>query len=367
MGGERLSTKTNQHEILADIKRVADELGRIPSRDEYQARGEVSKGRVASAFGSWRDAVRALGGPLIEPSRDERALTTQIEKFEERKVLFDRFKSEISPFIGKYQYKPTKEILRIAASSDHHSQFLEEPLFEIYIDHITRLQPEVVALVGDVFDFWAISRYDKDPSRSMSLQSEIDFVTEKIFKRVRKACPNSQIDFFLGNHEARLFSFLSSQARGLSSLKCLQFQNLFKLDELGINLVARESFLSPNQKKNAQNFKVYGDCFVLSHGMSFGKHPAMAELDKYNKSGASGHVHRNTVFSKRDLDGCKTWTSLGTMASLKVGDEYIPDLTNWQQGYQIEHINLSLKKSVSEYVNFNDGFCHAGGVYYETA
>lgn len=218
-----------------------------------------------------------------------------------------------------------------------------------------------------MFDFWAISRYDKDPGRALKLQDEIDFVREKIFKRVRKVCPDSQIDFFLGNHEARLFKYLSGEARGLSSLRCLQFHNLFGLEDYKINLVARPSYLTPQVNKHAQNYKIYGDCFVLSHGESFGKHPAQAELERYNLSGASGHVHRNTVFSKRDLTGVKKWTSLGTMASLKVGDDYIPSISNWQQGYQIEHINLSLKRSVSEYVDYNDGFTHAGGIYYEAS
>lgn len=358
--------KQSQHEIVADIKRVAKELGRSPTRDEYLSKGNFSQRQIRNHFNGFSSALKQSG---LTPRTTKESVPSDIkaiikskESFQKRKNLETLFDEQITPYIGKYD-KPHKEILTIIAGSDFHSVWADPFCLHVFIDSCKRIQPDVIALVGDVFDFYAISSFSKDPSRLMKLQAEIDYVVKYIFKPLREACPNSQIDLFIGNHEWRLFKYLAGEATGLSSLRCLQFNELLELDQYQINLVAKKSFLT--KKESAiKNYKVYKDLYVLTHGTSIAKLPAMIELKKYNLSGASGHVHRHQVYFERDLSGEKAWTSMGCMCRLESGEEYIHDIVTWNQGFEIAHINTRLKKVVKEYVHINDGFAIVGGVYY---
>lgn len=356
-----------QHEILQDLKRLAKELTRAPTRDEYRAQGKIPCSQIDREFGTFSYAIHAagLGDQRIKrmASPESRAFDNHRKNYQHTKKLEDAFEHQITPYIGKYK-KPHKDIVHIAYSSDHHSVWMDQFCFHVFLDYCKRTQPDVIALVGDVLDFYLISRFDKDPSRVMKLQAEIDYVVNKIFRPLREACPNSEIDFFLGNHEWRLFKFMCSESPALASLRSLQFNEMLHLDELQINLVAKKTFLTAKHEKDLKNFKVYHDLFVLTHGTSTSRFCADKELKTYSLSGASGHVHRNQVFAERSLSGVKKWTSLGCMCKLKLGEEYMDGLVSFQQGFGAAHLDLKRRKVVQEYIDLNDGFALAAGVYY---
>lgn len=47
--------------FLEDLRQLADELDRLPSRSEYHEQGKFSRGMAISRFGSWTEAVREAG------------------------------------------------------------------------------------------------------------------------------------------------------------------------------------------------------------------------------------------------------------------------------------------------------------------
>jgi len=70
--GEKISTE----DLLADWKRVAEKLGRRPSRAEYVREGKFSPGTFVVRFGSWsgistaKDAEKRSGDRVIGRSGD---------------------------------------------------------------------------------------------------------------------------------------------------------------------------------------------------------------------------------------------------------------------------------------------------------
>lgn len=48
-------------ELVEDIKRVAGEVGRKPTKQEYDSRGEYSSATASKRFGSWNDALQECG------------------------------------------------------------------------------------------------------------------------------------------------------------------------------------------------------------------------------------------------------------------------------------------------------------------
>jgi len=54
-------------DLLDDIRSVAEELGRAPSRSEYNEHGQFSRGMARVRFDSWPEAVEAAGFDALEP------------------------------------------------------------------------------------------------------------------------------------------------------------------------------------------------------------------------------------------------------------------------------------------------------------
>lgn len=56
-----MSTRYTEEELRKDLVAVADELGRTPSKDEFNDRGESSATTLRRRFGSWSRALEAAG------------------------------------------------------------------------------------------------------------------------------------------------------------------------------------------------------------------------------------------------------------------------------------------------------------------
>lgn len=355
-----------KHNIVADIKRVAADLGKAPSRDAYVKPGVGKFGMraIKRCFGSFSAALLAAGFEESTPRTKTviKKFINSLMKHEERKDLGAKFNAEIMPFAGKYDRKDA-DICTLMVRADDHAQWVDPFCDWVFWQVAKRLQPDYLIFGGDTNDFWEISAFDKNPRRHMTLQSEINFVKSHFFAKAREVCPKAQVDWLLGNHEWRLFKYLASTAQGLASLDCLQFDKLFELAQYEINLVARPSFLNERRGLDFENYKIYGDgSYVVTHGTSTAKTHSFAELNKWGISGASGHIHHYQVQTVKDLVSQKTWTSLGAMCQLKSGEEYIPDLVRWNQGFLIVHIHRGIP--IEEYVKVQGGFAQAGGVYY---
>ncbi len=352
-----------QHEIVADLKRVAFDLGHSPGREEYREKGKFSDRQVRNAYGAFTVALRAAG---MEPKQDRMRVDPAVKRHEvavqrhvDKVEVSKHFESQILPWVGKYDRGITG-VLQIMVRGDDHSQWVDPWCDEVFWAEAKRSQPDVIVFNGDVFDFYQVSSHDKNPRRLMTMQSELDFVVTKLLKRARETCPNAQIDLVLGNHERRLFYYLCNEAPALSSLRCLRFDDLFCLKEYEINLVARPSFLSATSK-DADNFKRYGP-LTITHGTRAGAQPASKEFEVYGTSGISNHVHRNTIWRKRNLHGDHIWLTNGAMCQLKSGEEYIADLINWNQGFTRAHVDGQYV--LMEYADLSNPVACVGGVYY---
>lgn len=356
-----------KHEIVSNIKEVAAELNEIPGRNNYLKHGKFTMQEILGEFDSFKDAVNAAG---LEPVKSkfqkdaEKKLDNRQGKYDDITFMRERFEKELAPSVGKHErsLEQNTKVFTIVSCSDLHSQWMDPFCFHVFQDTCKRLKPNVIALVGDICDFYQISSFSKNPRRAMQLQPEINFTKTHVFKKLREGCPDSQIDFFLGNHEWRLFKYLCTEARGLSTLDALKFDKLFDLDYYKINLVARNSFVTPSREKDAANRKVYKDKFMLTHGTATVKYPAAKEFDNFGMSGASGHVHRYNIFKIRNMYGIHQWTSMGCMCRLEAGDEYVDTMIKWNQGFLITHIYKDFV--IQEYVSIRGGFASSAGKYY---
>jgi hypothetical protein len=141
-------------------------------------------------------------------------------------------------------------------------------------------------LNGDVFDFYAISKFNRDPQRRFLLQEEIDLGVEymdALVKACGKQCKKKV--FNIGNHTIRLETFLFTKAPELSGLRSLSLGKLLCLAELGFSI------------HGEKNPFIFEDCYYF-HGRKYSKnaaYSATAYLKELQKSHVSGHHHHLAI------------------------------------------------------------------------
>lgn len=246
------------------------------------------------------------------------------------------WKTSVAPWVGKFDKKRRGDLL-VLAGSDFHAQFTDKFALKVFIDTAKRMQPQVIALNGDVLDLYDLSRFGKDPTTGRNVQGEINYVKEAIFAPLREACPNAQIDLIEGNHEWRLIKYLMDQAPGLAGLECLEFGTLLDLDKYEINLVARKAFRRTQIKSAVrfENYQTYGEgALLITHGSCTGSNPAKAQLEKWGHNGISGHLHRPFLYTGGNgLTGTKSWYVTGCMARTSLSRMYMETPAGWQNGF----------------------------------
>ena len=327
--------------LIEDLRRVYDHVdnpfrGFAASRKRYQELGHYDETLVHGFFGNHTEFLRAAGLADLRTTtkvrnRAARLHTHQrVAEFAEENVL--RFADRFLLAADK------RDHLEILIASDLHSHYCDPFALEVFLDVCAMVQPDVVCINGDGVDFPAFSRHRDLPGHfHMTAWDECVWLRE-LFGRLRSTCPGAQIDFVVGNHEYRLANYLADTAPALASFPSLSFDQIFGLDDYAINLVCRSSFLAPTASARSrdvrENWVVYGDSYVATHGTSCAKFAAQVQLERFKMSGTSGHTHRPQLFHDNAFGtGPLSWMSTPMMASPAVGSDYMPDPTRWNGGF----------------------------------
>ena len=312
----------HEAELIRDILRVADD-----PENRYPGTEEV----VFDLFGNHAEFQRCAG---LRDNRTTTAYRNRRAKLKTEERITDYLRREVMPWAGAFDRSLGVEHLRLLVGSDFHGQEVDKQALAVFIDVAKRVQPDIIALNGDVLDFKEAGRWSKNPSRLLDLQAEIDWTVENIFQPLREACPEAQIDLFIGNHEYRLIRYLADTAPGLASLRCLSFPELLKLGQLRIGLVHNDSLLNSSPSPYKQDWKEYGGCFIVTHGHFAGQSPAKKELARHGSSGTSGHVHTpEYAANPTGINPHADWMITPMMACMQHGKDFIQGPSRWLTGF----------------------------------
>lgn len=244
---------------------------------------------------------------------------------------------------------------------DSHFPFQDDRALQVVAQVIRVAQPDVIVHMGDAADTYHLSRFDKNPKRIHGLQAEIDAVRAHL-AAFRLLAPKARYVLLEGNHEDRLRRALWNmppQAEALMKLDAvtnnLTWPKLLGLDELGVE------FIPYGEQSKRQILPR----FMVKHGTVVRKlsgYTARAELDKYNKSGASGHTHRLGAFFHRDWNGNHVWVETG--CTCKLDPEYAVDV-DWQQGCVVVTFEEQTGAFQVEVVYIHEGSAVFRGNFYK--
>ena len=113
----------------------------------------------------------------------------------------------------------------------YHDQLALDKLIKVAKD----IQPDAILQIGDGIDFPQVSRWSKGTAGEYAptLQKHIDGF-KGVLAEFREAVPKAKMTWLEGNHDLRLKEFVRSYAPALGSLRALEVENLFGLEELGV-------------------------------------------------------------------------------------------------------------------------------------
>lgn len=243
--------------------------------------------------------------------------------------------------------------------SDVHFPFQDRASWQLTLDIIKHLQPQLIFLGGDIMDCYAVSQYDRQPDRKLTLQQDLDYAHEEL-SRVRKyAGKSADIVYLEGNHETRLTRYLSSKAEELSVLEALQLPQLLKLDKLKIKWVPNGSRIRIGKLWHLHGNEIAGG----------GVNIAKSKFDKLGSNVIFGHHHKMQSYIKRNYEGevCGAWAN-GCLSDLQ------PDyahFTDWILGFSLIEYGATGNFHVEQvainkpHVNSTKASCFLRGNEYE--
>ncbi|KKM86669.1 hypothetical protein LCGC14_1276560 [marine sediment metagenome] len=232
--------------------------------------------------------------------------------------------------------------------SDIHGHFREKVVIKMALAFIREHKPSTVHLLGDIIDFYSISRFSKDPSRKEDLQEELDD-THFLLCQIREAAVDARIIYSEGNHEFRLKRYLASEAKALAMLRDLQIEKLLNLEALKIRL-------QPHDKP----YRV--GPLLFTHGQLIRKwsgYTARAHLEKYGGCVIHGHSHRLGSCYRKDIgDTYAAWEN-GCLCGLNPDYVTAPD---WQHGWSVVWSQRDYFH-VEQIAVIKGRYCYHGKVY----
>lgn len=165
----------------------------------------------------------------------------------------------------------------------HHPAALEQALKAIVI-----AQPTHIVQLGDLYDFYAFSRYPKSvnkdtPKLEVTKGRE---VTTRMWARISHAAPRSKRYQLLGNHDVRMRRRISERLPEVEGL--LLDQALFEFP--GVETMCSD--------RDALELTINGEPLVVHHGFlgKLGDH-----ISHFGRSVITGHSHRPGVVFFRDV------------------------------------------------------------------
>jgi predicted phosphodiesterase len=234
---------------------------------------------------------------------------------------------------------------RALVLSDAHFPYHEPKVLEAAVAWAKQhFNPGMIFLNGDWLDFYAISRWDKDPKRR-NFPAEIEKCKQSL-AWIAECFPGIPIKFKKGNHEERWDKFIWNKAPELWGLKACTLEKILGTKKLGIKMIGD------------QRVVMFGNLPVL-HGHELPKgltNPVNQSRGAFLRtihSTLTAHGHRSSSHSEPDMFG-KSTASWSQGCLCNRNPEYAR-INKWNWGFATIEADKDKTYNVENYQIFDDG------------
>ena len=232
--------------------------------------------------------------------------------------------------------------------NDVHVPEHDRKAFNLLLDAIWRIEPDIVTCLGDMLDAYTISHFQKDPERKFRLSHEIT-IARKMLAEVADAAPKARLIFHGGNHEDRLRKYIWCRCPDLTCLPELSWPTLLHLDPKHWEYIPYETPF-----KIGPLWHHHGDVIRQKSGYT-----ARALMEKVGGNVVLGHTHRLAHIHRTTWSShCQAWEN-GCLCNLKA--EYMVGTPDWQQGFCIVTYTKGGQRFKVEQLHIHKGKCWLNG------
>lgn len=303
----------NRSELAADFCK------RFPTRGNLTLARAMCKQYpdLWSSLEAARSAVRRVRGVIGKRSRNSNRDPEIVKRGYAGQPMPELPKSKAEDWTP-LKISPSRTLVL----SDVHIPYHDSTAVRLALEWGKDRQPDTIILNGDICDFFAVSRWMKDP-RKVRLKEELD-ATIQFFDYLRALFPKARILWKMGNHEERWEHYLFQKAPELLDVDAFDYAEIFQLPRLRIELVTDQRII------------MCGKLPVL-HGHEYPKgitnpvNMARGMFLRGLECAIAGHGHRSSEHSETTMLGklITTW-STGCMCDLT--PEYAR-INKWSQGF----------------------------------
>jgi predicted phosphodiesterase len=257
-----------KHRLIAEVKRVASEIGKVPTRAEFREKSQASEKSILRIFGGYSILLQAAGLKRSEPSFNPNdAFRVEVET---RSVPAPEPKSR------SHDPKLSQNILVLG---DTHFPWVSvDGLCGVYSFIAENPQIDTVIQMGDLYDMYSWAKFPRS-HLLYNPQQEIEAgrkMAEEMWATIAKMLPHARRIQILGNHDIRPIKKCLEFSPELEPF--VQFKQFFQFD--GVELVD-----DPREP-----FKLGDIWFMHGHLSGLGAHAR-----KYLRNVVCGHTHRGGV------------------------------------------------------------------------
>lgn len=305
----------DQHELIQDLKRLAIDLGRAPTRSEYRLGGRFTCDRLEKVFGGYAAALIAAGLQSVRVGeKRERVNMAELLGKDIRSHLDAHRAPAPGPVAG---HGPAK---RTAIAGDMHFPFTCMATVEEFYRFVSETKPERCVQVGDLYDMLAhskfpISRNHYGPDEEIDLAVSM---AKEFWATVQRLSPGIECVQILGNHDVRPMKRILECYPPAERAMRRELESYYQFDGVTVNLDYRQ--------------EVVLDGVVYHHGYRSG----LGAHRDYNLSNSVvGHTHLGGV-TYRQIRGQILWElNAGYMGDPQSKAlSYTPQkIVQWTQGW----------------------------------
>lgn len=212
---------------------------------------------------------------------------------------------------------------RVLSLSDAHIPYHDPKALESAVNYGRKVfKPDVVLLLGDFADFYAISRWEKDPKKR-NFVKELGIV-EDCLRWLRGAFPKALIVYKEGNHEERYTHYIWNKAPELWDVPACRIENILHLADMGIEMVTDKRIVMIGELPGIHGHEP-------PQGLTNPVNQARGAFLRMLHSTLSAHGHRSSTHTEPNLFRKETTCfSQGCLCDLS--PLYLP-INKWDQSF----------------------------------
>lgn len=213
---------------------------------------------------------------------------------------------------------------KVGIISDLHVPYHSDVALEAALDHLEKERVDTIVINGDAADFYACSRWDKNPNR-IGLRAEMELF-QQVLLHLRARFKKTRIIYKAGNHEERWNKYIWSKAPEVWDLDPLQLHELLKLKSHSIEWVDDQRPMLLGKLPILHGHE-------LPKGISSPVNAARGAWMRTKHTVLVGHSHQTSGHCEPDLwhSECFVW-SIGCLCDMT--PEYAR-VNRWNHGFAV--------------------------------